>query len=352
MPPYQVLILTDKEDRDFRNSAELHFSQANIDTATAPAEPVDALLLPGENIDRPLHQLRSGQWHWPADIPAFTLGKAHPLADGDYTQLSEQLANWLTQYQQRRAQLAQLPEAIAPLERFLQYAWPRPGFTLRAQWQLSQHSNYHYPILRALGLDDEQRLLQQWQQQEVLESTELLDRVRQCPHCHSEQINFVDTCPSCKSIDIHSTIALHCFTCGHVGEQRQFQQDNALRCPTCLTQLRHIGVDYDRPLERFACNSCQQRFIEGEVVGRCPNGHASNPSELLERRIYHYRLGPGADQFASSGRVFDNRALQWGESVSLENFSWLLRWNNASARRHRHQHLLLFLNWAGIGQAI
>ena len=40
-------------------------------------------------------------------------------------------------------------------------------------------------------------------------------------------------------------------------------------CPKCHTHLRHIGSDYDRPIENYRCQSCSQSFVEGDVQVRC-----------------------------------------------------------------------------------
>ncbi|MCV6624024.1 MAG: diguanylate cyclase [Cellvibrionaceae bacterium] len=303
--------------------------------------------------DHILWQIRSSKLDIPAEIPIYCLNEgplSNYLADGSL-EPSAKLYAQLERFYERQAQLLK-QQSNSPLDRFLAYAWPRENFQLTPRWQLQEYSSYQYPLLACLGVQEEQKVLAKWQQADILSEAGLIDRVRQCPRCDSEHLNYVDICPRCKSIDINSSVSLHCFTCGHVGEQGEFQLDTALRCPTCLTQLRHIGVDYDRPLERFHCASCDHRFIEGQVVASCHNGHRQRPDELKERRLYQYVLGPAAEQIASVGRIFDNRALQWGEDTSIENFSWLLRWSNASAQRHQHQHLLLFLNWEGVAEAI
>lgn len=303
--------------------------------------------------DEIIREIRSSEHELAAEIPIFC---RHPselsphLCDG----LIKEQQDWvdfLKTFYQRQEQLLK-HNGASSLDRFLAYAWPRVSFSLTPRWHLQSKSSYQFPLLDCLKVKDEQKTLARWQQSGVVQEQLLVDRVRQCPRCDSEHLNYVDICPRCKSIDISSNVSLHCFTCGHVGEQAQFQLDTALRCPTCLTQLRHIGVDYDRPLERFHCGSCDHRFIEGQVVASCHEQHRHSPDQLKERRIYRYELGQGAEQIASLGRIFDNRALQWGESTSIENFSWLLRWSNASAQRHEHQHLLLFLNWQGVAEAI
>ena len=111
--------------------------------------------------------------------------------------------------------------------------------------------------------------LQQKQQENLLEAGELLDRLRQCPSCSSSRLNYVDVCPECHALDIVREPSLHCFVCGHVGPQQAFLKGDALVCPNCLSQLRHIGSDYDRPLENYRCRSCGAFFVDAEVDVRC-----------------------------------------------------------------------------------
>ena len=41
------------------------------------------------------------------------------------------------------------------------------------------------------------------------------------------------------------------------ARRRTFLSSGALACPKCTTRLRHIGADYDRPLENHTCNVCR-----------------------------------------------------------------------------------------------
>lgn len=362
MNVYQAVVIKDKFTDLLEAIEGIELTPINVDHNDAVVL-VDAhrftlvlLDLPStatEQQDQLLRKIRSATHDLAAGIPLFCRypSDLSPYLSDGLIQEQNSWRQFLDTFYQRQEQLLK-HNGASSLDRFLAYAWPRPEFVLAPRWCLQTKTNYQYPLLDCLKIEDDQNLLAQWRQSDIIKEQKLVDRVRQCPRCDSEHLNYVDICPRCKSIDISSNISLHCFTCGHVGEQAEFQLDTALRCPTCLTQLRHIGVDYDRPLERFHCGSCDHRFIEGQVVANCHEQHQHSPDQLKERRIYRYELGPAAEQIASLGRIFDNRALQWGESTSIENFSWLLRWSNASAQRHDHQHVLLFLNWQGVAEAI
>ncbi|WP_242510220.1 hypothetical protein [Halorhodospira halophila] len=97
--------------------------------------------------------------------------------------------------------------------------------------------------------------------------------------------------PECDSLEIRTEIGLHCFSCGHVAPQRRFQKNGMLKCPNCYVTLRHIGEDYDRPLENQVCDHCQHMFMEGRVQARCMAcGQVHEPNSLEPCGVYRYRL--------------------------------------------------------------
>lgn len=130
---------------------------------------------------------------------------------------------------------------------------------------------YSYPLADYIsgGLMDSSRWIAELLDQGYLEEGLLVDRIRACPRCGGAHLNYVDICPSCKSMDIRQVPFIHCFTCGRVGTQDAFLREGSLQCPYCETRLRHIGSDYDRPMENYLCASCSQIFAEPEVSCRC-----------------------------------------------------------------------------------
>lgn len=119
----------------------------------------------------------------------------------------------------------------------------------------------------------------------------LVDRIRICPHCHTGILNYIDSCPVCGSIDFTKKKMIHCFTCGHVAPEENFKNGMMLICPRCNVTLRHIGSDYDRPVESYVCNSCGERFIEPEVNAHCLNCRQKSATEdLVVRQLYNYGM--------------------------------------------------------------
>lgn len=127
--------------------------------------------------------------------------------------------------------------------------------------------------------------------QGLLATAGLVDRIRLCPHCHTGTLNYIDTCPICGSIDFSKKKMIHCFTCSHVAPEETFRKGMQFVCPRCNVTLRHIGSDYDRPLESYICNSCNEHFIEPEVKADCLQCRQKSATEDLEvRQLYKYNL--------------------------------------------------------------
>lgn len=149
--------------------------------------------------------------------------------------------------------------------------------------------------------------------QGFLTDLELVDRIRLCPHCHTGNLNYIDFCPACGSIDFVKKKMIHCFTCGHVAPEETFRNGMLLQCPRCNVTLRHIGSDYDRPVEAYSCNRCGERFIEPEVKADCLLCRKKSATEDLEvRQIYKYGITAKGKRAVQLGQIdfafslFDN----------------------------------------------
>ena len=140
--------------------------------------------------------------------------------------------------------------------------------------------------------------------QGFLTASELVDRIRLCPYCQTGNLNYIDSCPICGSIDFAKKKMIHCFTCGHVAPDENFKNGMTYVCPRCNSALRHIGSDYDRPVESHLCNTCGQRFIEPEVKAECLQCRKkSAPQDLLVRQLYNYRLSAKGKRAVMTGNI-------------------------------------------------
>ncbi|MCF5716692.1 diguanylate cyclase [Aeromonas veronii] len=304
-----------------------------------PAElPVLLLNLPSEEQDRILLAIRRDSSRFLYPVFCVTQSPLSPiLSDGLLSQLDERAPDML-----ERLSLLTPREHPDEMEKLAWYSWPRAHFRLLPRWQAGCRQGYSYPLLDCLLGADATASLPQLVSERLLQIEQLVDRVRLCSSCSSAYLNFVDVCPECSHIAIQAKPAVHCFTCGHVDDQDVFMQQGLLRCPKCVTTLRHIGVDYDRPLEKYRCLSCHSRFMEAAVQARCHEcGRAHKPDDLLVSPIYEYRIGKLARHIAREGTQQLHLPLTWGAPMAMDHFPWLLQWSNRLLQRHGGNHTLL-----------
>lgn len=220
---------------------------------------------------------------------------------------------------------------------------------------LELKSIYAYPLVELYypEISSTYRFVLSETKRDTFETDELINRVRVCTNCASAHLNYIEVCPSCKDIDIDERISLHCFTCGHVAEQGQFKRNHKLECPKCLTQLRHIGVDYDRPLETHSCNACSHSFSEAETLAICFSCNTKNDvSQLVVRKIYALKLGLQGEYIFRHGVKLSAPELTLRGKVDNGYFSNLLDWVNRLAIRHQEEHLLLGLHLPDLAQYV
>ncbi|MCE2597065.1 diguanylate cyclase [Motilimonas sp. 1_MG-2023] len=264
----------------------------------------------------------------------------------------QQLTSAWQAWQQAYASYPELGKTHNPQDLLLAYLALRGDCLLTPERDLSSALSYRYPVLELFDLGDSQYFLKQAMRDELMSPVSLVDRVRQCTHCGHNKLNYVDLCPQCSSLDIKQQSAIHCFTCGHVGEQQRFMDGGRLVCPNCLTALRHIGADYDRPLENMECNSCQSFFIEAKVVARCLHcDHENDPSDLNIAQIQSFRITDKA-KFRLRVALDERFSLDLGEQVSRDYLHWLVDWQLGLSRRHQIEFALLCLSFNRVEQAV
>ncbi|RJX75470.1 hypothetical protein DZ860_01975 [Vibrio sinensis] len=238
-----------------------------------------------------------------------------------------------------------------PADKLLAWLWLGQDRELDALCDTSNNELYYYPLVRCYFGEDKTpfNYLNIEEKQGYLTKSHTVDKVRFCPSCQSGHQNYTETCPSCKSTDIEETISLHCFTCGHVGKQDQFMRRGKLECPTCLTQLRHIGVDYDRPLENYTCSDCNLHFAEAIARAKCLSCRSIHDiSELITRKINTYRASEQVKTLMMYGRGTGSHHLNLDGLIDDRSFYNLLVWTNKLAIRHELNHLLFGIQLVGI----
>lgn len=226
--------------------------------------------------------------------------------------------------------------APQPAVRLARYLYLRPGAGLHPLRDWRHPATYRYPLVEAFADDgDAAALLRTLSAAGWLAPLRLLDRLRRCARCHSTHLNYVDVCPHCRSLEIVETRFLHCFTCAHVAPEVRFQRDDQLVCPHCLTRLRHIGADYNRPMEQQHCLACDHMFLEPLVVVRCLGcDHEDTPERLPVLAVHDYGLSDRGHQGARNGELqAPVNALARPHQLDAATFAGLLDWQLALAHR-------------------
>lgn len=246
------------------------------------------------------------------------------------------IRNW-----QRQVELFHAGDNDSPVSQTLKYLWSDDKRRLLplADWQSPQ--TYRYPLLQCFGNNDEaaRLLLEELRSRSYIKHDLMVDRVRTCSACKRAHLSFIDVCPSCQSVDIEKQKSLHCFNCGFVGPESNFQRNGVLVCPNCDTRLRHIGTDYDRPFEQYACKTCNDLFIEPDVRARCMQcGKNSNPNELTLDVISTYRLGEKGREACRHGEaVSELNNLMHLDLLPTEVFTFAVNWLDKLTVRYQEQ---------------
>lgn len=325
-------------------SIEIERLAALSDLRDAPAYDVLLLDLPGARAGEALRALRMDRRYRFSLIYCCQDQDACCVALGDGAPPSD-LGALASLWQLWSERFGLFNRGVLP-ERFearvLAWLWLRPQSAVYAVRSVSVAQHYHYPLLEALGDDETPNAftwLQLMTQQGWLEEAELLDRVRLCVGCGSGRLNYVDVCPECQTLEIARQPSLHCFTCGHVGPQEHFLKDGLLLCPNCLSRLRHIGSDYDRPLENYRCRSCQSFFVDADIEARCLDcGLAHAPDKLRVREVRNYRLAEAGRLRCRQG--YGSNAVEANQFSQLnlltrKAFHELLNWQLQQVRRYK-----------------
>ena len=175
----------------------------------------------------------------------------------------------------------------------LQYAYTRSSELAPYRDRLSP-IGYHFPFLSTVISDKEiskiTARLEKYTAKNVL-SAKVEDKVNLCHTCHSSYLNFHETCSKCSSIDLEYENLVHHFRCAYIGPESDFKHNDQLICPKCDKQLKHIGIDYDKPAEVATCNSCTHTSQETKMKARCVDcGENNSLPQLSTIAIKEYEL--------------------------------------------------------------
>ncbi len=234
--------------------------------------------------------------------------------------------------------------------KLLSYLWMSKERSLRPSRIINKGVNYKYPFIELWDQGEGKDL---WLNRMVkaghLAQEKLIDRIRQCGSCQSSLLNYVDCCSDCGSIDLKIERALHCFACGHVGDQNEFIRSGGMVCPNCLNTLRHIGTDYDRPIENQRCNNCNNIFIDAKVSVHCFTcGQKNDIDDLVQKEYFSFTLAHNGIIKIKTGNEPQLLVTSVGELVTREHFSWMTNWLNKMAVRKNEHHLFVGLKFVNL----
>ncbi|MHA7841403.1 MAG: TackOD1 domain-containing metal-binding protein [Gammaproteobacteria bacterium] len=204
------------------------------------------------------------------------------------------------------------PENITQDMQLLRFLYGRPYDALVPVGQWQRQSIYFYPLAEVFSVEPghTEKWLYHLMNRGLLTTETLVDRLHCCPHCNSGHMNYVNICPHCRHMDIEETPFIHCFTCGFVSSQDDFLTNDRLICPRCITKLRHIGSDYDRPMDKYQCHHCKQSFIEPEMLAKCLVCHSHcDPEALNQRNIHRLTITEQGKLSAQSNTLYETLQL-------------------------------------------
>ena len=128
---------------------------------------------------------------------------------------------------------------------------------------------------------------------EYITPTKFVERIHLCQMCGSDHLLFTECCNKCKSSNLKEEDMIHHFRCANISKESDYLFDDELRCPKCKRQLRHIGIDYDRPSKVQTCNECGAVQLHSEMKVICSKcGHHMQPLDLKPYDIYEYTFTP------------------------------------------------------------
>ncbi|MGD0093979.1 MAG: diguanylate cyclase [Planctomycetota bacterium] len=214
----------------------------------------------------------------------------------------------------------------------------------------SSSLGYVYPdVVRYTGrYGAEEEILEHLAGQGLL-SPKLAQRLRVCPDCGRHNLVFTEVCPGCGSLDFSHHEVLHHFACAHVNSVAAFQKGDKLVCPKCQKELRHIGLEYEKPASYYRCESCKAISPSPKVQGRClACGHVCDPGQTREKLIYQYTVTPLAAQAVQCGQVsgVDLAAVLRAKNTGLltrQYFLYELERELARAQRYKTSCALLLV---------
>ncbi|MFL5752053.1 MAG: hypothetical protein ACJ76F_01495 [Bacteroidia bacterium] len=195
------------------------------------------------------------------------------------------------------------------MKKVLNYMYTRELKSFKPIPDITSSIGHSYPIL-SINFEpyEETKALDvlEWAYKENLIWPDFYDRVYLCNNCGSGHLSYREICPSCDSSNMKSEDLVHHFPCGFIGPVSDFRNkvDSVLHCPKCSKNLRHIGVDYDKPSIINHCLSCNEVFQDYIVKAKCVYCKTDTDVQfLISKNLSIYKLTKKGRNAATSGIV-------------------------------------------------
>lgn len=190
------------------------------------------------------------------------------------------------------------------LQSALQFAYSRNQGFEPARNRTSK-TGFSYPFLSAILKEEEgNRVLEILNKSfaEGYTTKKAVDKTHTCRKCSGGYLNYRECCPKCGASDLKTEDLIHHFLCAHIAPEQDYKKEEHLECPKCDKELRHIGIDYDKPSSMHTCNDCSHKFQQAEVKALCIDcGHDNDLFQLGSLEIGAYELTPFGEQIAKFG---------------------------------------------------
>lgn len=116
-------------------------------------------------------------------------------------------------------------------------------------------------------------------------------RTHKCAKCQHSHLIYLETCPNCGSNVLDYEPVIHHFPCANISPEHTYSVGGQLICPKCHKQLRHVGIDYDRPAALYFCRNCGKSFLHPDTKALCTNcGTISDVQDLYPHDVHEIEI--------------------------------------------------------------
>jgi hypothetical protein len=288
------------ESRSWRSLPALE----GVDYGLDPRAGSDLILVPGDSEPSAVGRLL-GQSNSPAPViisHSQTLGARADLVLSDWSASSLLAAiHSLAQVVTRVSELPRLP--VGPDRdglSALALAYTR-DCSLAPILRPDEPALVVYPLL--FGISNQRAMLEELFEAGMLRRS-FFERLHTCQYCESSRLHAREVCIKCHSSHLSEHSLIHHYACGWQAVQSSFEVSNGYICPKCRKELRHYGVDYDKPGAVTCCESCGDTMSEPEVGFLCLDCLRFTFGDHAAFKDWHcYDLLPDGIAALKSGRL-------------------------------------------------